>query len=282
MAQKNNPEILRVAVCQMTSTDDYEQNCQQVREFCTASVKQKAELICFPENSLFIRLSRSQPVHAIELQDPFLLELSDFAKMQKVAILLGSVALRDAKGIANATIFMSPASAAQVVYRKIHLFDVDVKGQPAVRESDTFYHGETPRVLEVNGWRIGLSICYDLRFAELYSRYAAGDQIDIIFVPSAFLVTTGQAHWHVLLRARAIENQVYVLAPAQAGVHIGKGGDKRETYGHSLAIGPWGEIVGELDGSQKSNMVIELHKSRLAEVRAQIPMVQHRRLTRTT
>jgi nitrilase len=129
--------------------------------------------------------------------------------------------------------------------------------------------------MELKGWKIGLSICYDLRFSELFLTYAK-QAVDLILVPSAFLVPTGRAHWHVLLRARAIEAQAYVLAAAQGGKHI-SGKAQRETFGHTLAVGPWGEVISELEEAP-GHIIIELRPESITKVREQIPMDGHRRL----
>ena len=157
----------------------------------------------------------------------------------------------------------------------MHLFDVDVKGHVAVKESEDYQRGLKPCVKNFLDWKIGLSICYDLRFSELYSYYAS-KQVDLIVVPSAFLVPTGRAHWHVLLRARAIECQAYVVAPAQCGAHMGLNKDKRYSFGHSLIIDPWGEIVCEAGGAIPEVLQADLDKASILRVREQIPMQQHR------
>jgi predicted amidohydrolase len=153
------------------------------------------------------------------------------------------------------------------------LFDIQLAGQEAIRESDEFNHGDGPSILDIKGWKWGLSICYDLRFSELYSKYAH-QAVDIISVPAAFLVPTGEAHWHTLLRARAIESQAFVVASAQSGSHKGI----RETYGHSLIVNPWGAIL--LDMTTVGVSVMELKKSDIKRVREQIPMSSHRRLNK--
>jgi predicted amidohydrolase len=155
------------------------------------------------------------------------------------------------------------------------LFDVEVAGAPPVRESDYFNGGSEARVVEIDGWKFGLSICYDLRFAELYLRYAR-EKADVILVPSAFLVPTGEAHWHVLLRARAIEAQCFVAAPAQSGEHHSDS-QVRKTYGHSLVVDPWGKVLAELKESPQIQ-VVELDRELITKARRQIPMGGHRRL----
>jgi len=164
------------------------------------------------------------------------------------------------------------------VYRKIHLFDVDVVGQKPVRESDVFARGTETSVFEIKGWKFGSSICYDVRFPELYLRYAR-EEVDAILVPAAFLTTTGRAHWEILLRARAIESQAYVLAAAQGGTHQGIKGGTRETHGHSMIVDPWGLIVEEIQDSSEVRVArATLKVDRIEAVRRQIPMKNHRTL----
>ncbi|NJM10425.1 MAG: hypothetical protein HC883_06135 [Bdellovibrionaceae bacterium] len=174
----------------------------------------------------------------------------------------------------NSTILFEAGKGPRVVYTKVHLFDVDVEGAPPVRESELFVNGDHPAILDFHGWKIGLSICYDLRFAELYLNYAQA--VDLILVPSAFLVPTGEAHWHTLLRARAIEAQAYVAAPAQGGEH-GSGDQFRSTYGHSLVVDPWGRVVVDMK-LETGLQTVELVREAIEKVRRQIPMKSHRRL----
>jgi predicted amidohydrolase len=173
-------------------------------------------------------------------------------------------------------LFFAPGHPARVVYVKTHLFDVDVEGAPPVRESDHFVGGGGPATVELKGWKFGLSICYDLRFAELYLKYA--EAVDVILIPSAFLVPTGQAHWHVLVRARAIENQCFVAAPAQSGEHTSvASGPSRRTFGHSLVVDPWGAVLLDMEHAPGA-AVVELKRDLIEKARRQIPMQGHRRL----
>jgi deaminated glutathione amidase len=270
-------QTLKVALCQMTSTEDVGKNLAQILDHVSEAPKD-TDLAVFPENALFLRLGKESVVPRMHLDDVCFERLQNLVEERKIKVLVGSAPIDEGfERPSNAMVYLGPGQAPEVVYRKIHLFDVDVKGAPSVRESDTFLHGETPQMLEIKGWRIGLSICYDLRFAELYSIYAK-QGAHVMFVPSAFLVPTGQAHWHVLLRARAIENQTYVLAPAQGGEHRSERGDKRHTYGHSLAVDPWGEIMADLDAAGPKMQIVELEPEKLEKVWRQIPQVQHRRL----
>jgi predicted amidohydrolase len=216
-----------------------------------------------------------------DLHEKFWAEFRDFARAENCEILIGSVPLKEPDGgkVSNATMRVT-ATEVTPVYRKIHLFDVDVKGAPPVRESEQFRHGESSQIIEVRGWRIGLAICYDLRFAELFAKYAR-EGAHLLLIPSAFLVPTGKAHWHVLMRARAIESQAFVVAAAQSGVHRsgrGPSATKRETFGHSLAIEPWGRILKESKKPGPAVFIAELDPELLRKARMQIPMAAHRRL----
>ena len=263
-----------MAACQMQSTDDPDANKNQVREFLRKL--EKVDLVSFPENSLFFRIRAGEKFLGFSKDDPFFVELSDWAKKNQACIHLGSVALKSENAkLLNATVWIDHAGQISFPYSKIHLFDVDVEGEKPVRESDTFAAGTDPAIVQLKDWKIGLSICYDLRFSELYLNYAKA-QVDLILIPSAFLVTTGAAHWHSLIRARAIEAQAYIVAAAQGGEHLSKSGDKRHTYGHSLMVGPWGEILAE--GSDRNTIIQTFSKEKISQVRKQIPMQSHRRL----
>lgn len=267
-------DSLKVAVCQMTSVDDVARNCDQILKLLENA--NGAELVIFPENALYLRINKDSSMPGLNLGSECFSNLKESALKMKTTILVGSAPMLEESGrISNATVLITPSSV-EVVYRKIHLFDVDVAGSPSVRESDSFQHGSETNVLEIAGWKLGLSICYDLRFSELYARYAKLN-VDAILVPSAFLVPTGMAHWHVLLRARAIESQAYVIAPAQAGEHKSETGS-RKTFGHSLVVDPWGEVICDIAETGPKVEICELKRERLDWVRRQIPQAGHRRL----
>ncbi len=264
---------LKVAACQMRSTDDPEANKKQVREFLQKL--EKVDLVSLPENSLFLRIRAGEKFLGFSKDDPFFGELASWAKKNQTCVHLGSVALQNENAkLLNATVWIDHAGQISFPYSKIHLFDVDVEDETQVRESDNFAAGSQPSIVQIKDWKIGLSICYDLRFSELYLSYAKVP-VDLILIPSAFLVTTGEAHWHSLIRARAIEAQAYVVAAAQGGEHLSKSGDKRHTYGHSLMVGPWGEILAE--GSDQKAIIQTFSKEKISRVRKQIPMQSHRR-----
>lgn len=266
----------KVALAQMTSVDRMAENLAVVEKFIDEAAAAGARAVIFPENSIFMRLQPGSQLEAFDPAGEGGKSIAALAQKNQIHILLTTPTPgKGGQKAVNSTIHWRPGQPGQIVYSKIHLFDVEVDGAPSVRESDHFWPGEKPAVIELDGWRFGLSICYDLRFAELYTAYQG--QVDAILVPSAFLVPTGQAHWHVLLQARAIESQCYVLAPAQTGEHHSANGITRKTYGHSLAVDPWGRVL--VDNDQGPGIrVLELEAEKIAWARKQIPMQAHRRL----
>lgn len=265
-------EKLKLAVAQMTSTDRLDENFEKLVQLYLRAVKEGVDLIVFPENTLFFRIRSGSKLEAPS--DKILNQIDELVQSNKTSLMLTTPLAEKSGKFRNSTLLFRPQQSHQVVYSKIHLFDVDVVGAPSVRESDYFERGDAPILLDVNGWKLGLSICYDLRFAELYLNYA--QKADLILIPSAFLVPTGEAHWLTLVRARAIEAQAYVAAPAQSGEH--KSGDQlRQTYGHSLVVDPWGRVMAELP-HEEGLAIVELSKETILKVRRQIPMQGHRRL----
>ncbi len=267
---------LKIAVCQMTSIDDVDENFQQM-EGLIHSVPTDFDIAFFPENCLYMRLKEGEKIPGLDLSHSVFEQLKKLASERRVSLHLGSVPLKEEDKLVNASILVTPDGAVQCTYRKIHLFDITLDGQKPIRESDVFHHGPTPAVLSMGPWKIGQTICYDLRFAELFSVYAK-NSVDAILVPAAFLPQTGQAHWEILLRARAIESQCYIIAAAQAGNHVNSKGDQRKTYGHSMAIDPWGKVIAKGSSDSPEVFVLELEKAKIEAVRRQIPMQGHRRL----
>lgn len=267
---------LKVALCQMTSTDRVEDNFLQIKKLILQiPASENVDLFCFPENCLYMRLIEGQKIEGLDLKDSVFKELAQIAVERKCFLHLGASPLKIQGQLYNATILISSDGKIQSPYQKMHLFDIQLQGQAPVRESDIFKHGSKPEVVDIYGWKVGQSICYDLRFSELYSYYA--DQgCDLILIPSSFLPKTGEAHWEILLRARAIESQAYIAASAQGGVHKGDHGGARSTYGHSMLVDPWGVVMSEIL-QQPAIEVRVLSKDRIEEVRRQIPMKSHRR-----
>ena len=267
---------LKLALVQMTSVDIPLRNLEFVKAAFSRALEQGADLCVFPENTIFFRIQAGSKI--LGLDGPMITELEKVVNSggrSKGTTLMLTTAVEDSPGkFRNSTWLFEPGASGREVYTKIHLFDVDVDGAPSVRESEYFVNGAGPRMISFRGWNLGLSICYDIRFSELYLNYA--QKADVILVPSAFLVPTGEAHWHTLLRARAIEAQCYVAAPAQTGAHVA-GGQTRRTYGHSLVVSPWGKIIADLDGGPDV-VTVELVRDEIQKVRKQIPMARHRRL----
>jgi deaminated glutathione amidase len=277
---------LRLAVVPMTSTDRVEVNTAFILSSLEALKAQKPDLICFPENSLYFNFQKKlDPTRAVHLQDPFWSQLSAWARAQNCFLHLGGIPLVEPEhGIVNASVLIDATGEVKLVYRKIHLFDVNVEGRE-VRESDSFCAGTHDAIIDIKGWRVGMSICYDLRFAELFIRYHK-QLADLILVPSSFLVLTGRSHWQTLLRARAIETQCYIAAPAQVGTHrsqLDASFAEKQTWGESLVIGPWGEIIAASSSFDQAPshqpLFCVLDKQQIQKTRAQIPLLSHRRLS---
>jgi predicted amidohydrolase len=271
--------VIKIALAQLNSNDDIPNNLKIIEKLIdeAASQSKKPDLILFPENSLFFRISVDEKVQALPLNSPVWIELQEKVEQTGISLHLTTAILDRDQKVYNASVLLQPNEDLKITYRKIHLFNITLTGQKSIRESDVFADGPSPSMFEFKGFRFGSSICYDVRFSELYSTYAKQD-VDVILIPSAFLVKTGQAHWDSLIRARAIESQCYVLAAAQAGTHRSFRSDmSRDTYGNSLVIGPWGQVLQQkVDGV--GLIYAELNKSEIALVREQIPMKSHRRL----
>jgi predicted amidohydrolase len=205
--------------------------------------------------------------------NPWLAQLSGIAREHRIFLHIGSlaVALEDGR-FANRSVLFGPDGAVVSTYDKIHLFDATIAGLNAYQESATYRGGEAAVTAQVDEVRLGLAICYDMRFPALFNALAnAGAQV--LAVPAAFTVPTGQAHWHVLLRARAIETGSYVIAAAQGGQHL----NGRATYGHSLVIDPWGRVIAELDHDEPGVLLAEIDLAAVDEARGRIPALANAR-----
>ena len=259
-----------VALIQLNAGPNPAKNLPQTLRYMAQAADQGAKFILTPECSNMLCAEGSNPKSAAHLQeaDPLVHATRAFCQARGLWVCLGSVILRqvDSHRLINRQILINPAGEIAATYDKIHLFDVILDGQEGYRESQTYDRGYRAKVTQAKGLfeglRLGHAICYDLRFPNLFRRLRA----DIQVLPAAFTRTTGAAHWHTLLRARAIENGCFVLAAAQTGTH-----DKtRQTYGHSLIIDPWGEIVLDM-GTDPGVGVCELALGQIARRRGQIP-----------
>ena len=214
----------------------------------------------------------------LEEDDATLAALRDEAGRLGVWLLIGSLALLtgDADGrFANRSFLIRPDASIAARYDKIHMFDVNVSETEVYRESAAFRPGRQAVIAQTTFAPIGMTVCYDVRFATLYRRLAQGGA-QIITVPAAFNHITGAAHWETLLRARAIENGAFVLAPAQTGFHAEAGGKGRRTYGHSLAIAPWGEVLAD-GGTDPGVTLMDIDLTQVADARRRVPSLQHDR-----
>lgn len=274
---------MRIATLQMTSGIDPEANFDTIREAAREARAGGAEILFTPEMSLLLDRDRKRAAAHVVAQErsPFVPLLADLAQEQRLFLALGSmaVALPDGRW-ANRSMLFAPSGEPPVTYDKMHMFDVDLAGGESWRESSAYRAGDKVVAQDVTiigddgeeTVRIGLAICYDLRFPALFE--ALGRQsCDVISIPAAFTVPTGEAHWHVMLRARAIEASAYVVAAAQVGEHE----DGRRTYGHSLVVDPWGEVLLDMGGEKAGLGFAEVDLGRIAEVRAQLPSLANRR-----
>lgn len=279
-----------IGLVPMTSTDDVEANLKQILSkleyYEKNNLTSKTDLICFPENSLYFNFYKNlPPEEALRPDNSAFQVLGDWARKHNTYLHMGGNPLMDNGKVYNASTLLTPEGKMEIIYRKIHLFDVDVEGR-TLRESLSVNPGPEPKIIEINGCKIGLSICYDIRFAELFVHYHR-EQVDLILAPASFLVPTGRAHWSTLLRARAIETQSFVAAVGQVGVHKSafqpEAADK-ETWGQSLIFGPWGETIASSksfdEGGNVSDSPLwsELDPTLIQKTRTQIPLLGHRKL----
>jgi predicted amidohydrolase len=260
-----------VACVQNCASDDRESTVA-ASEALVREAAGRAQLICLPEffSCLALRDRRLITDPHPENAHPVLERFRSLAASLDVWLLLGSLAVKAGEGVNNRSFLIDASGDVAARYDKVHLFDVDLKDGERYRESDTFAAGDSAVTATTPWGRMGLSVCYDLRFPQLYRRLAQAGA-EFLTVPAAFTRTTGQVHWHVLLRARAIENGSYVFAPSQCGRH-GEG----ETYGHSLIVDPWGEVLA--DGGEDPGVIFaEVDTARVAEARRMIPSLRHDR-----
>jgi len=269
-----NEGHMRVACVQLCSVDDIAQNLKAVELLLAEAADDGVELALLPENFSFMGGSETEKRElAVDQHDSLILDfLAEQAVRHGMTIVGGSLLLKGAAGkIRNACPVVDATGSLLTIYDKIHLFDMDYRGE-SYRESAWIEAGEKSTTVLVDDFKFGLSICYDLRFPELY-RLHVDNGCQVLCNVAAFTAATGRAHWQVLLRARAIENQCYVLASAQAGTHP----DGRKTWGHSMIINPWGEVMVEL-AEEVGFVVADLSLKELNQVRLSMPVLQHKRL----
>lgn len=274
----------RAAVVQMTSREDVAANMDAVERLVRAAAEERAELIVLPECFAYLgpeqgKLAIAEPLPGapgapFERPGPILATCAGLARELGVELVLGGFWERgtDAAKVRNACVHLGRDGLVKAVYRKIHLFDVDLPDGTKVEESATVEPGSETVVTDAPFGPLGLSVCYDVRFPELYRRLVDRGAVALA-IPAAFTLTTGKDHWHVLLRARAIESQAWVLAAAQTGRHFGN----RVSYGHALICDPWGTVVAE-HGEGEGVAVATIDPSVAERVRRSLPSLAHRRI----
>ena len=263
-----------VACVQTNSERDFEPNIRATSAMVREARRAGADFVLLPENvSMLEPVSRlfkekAQP----EQEHPALAAFRDLAHETGVWLLIGSLAIKSPDGrVANRSLLVDPQGLIVAHYDKIHMFDVDLGSGENYRESATIAPGETAVLADTPWGAIGLSVCYDLRFPHLYRRLAQQGAA-YLSIPAAFTRTTGRAHWHILQRARAIENGAFVFAPAQCGTHA----EGRQTYGHSLIVDPWGTVLADA-GEEPGLILAEINPEQVTEARKRVPSLTHDR-----
>lgn len=265
--------MMKIAAIQMVSGPDVAANLASARRLLEAAAAQGARLAALPEYFCLMGMQDEAKLVQAETdgRGPIQQMLATTARELGLWLIGGTLPMRSAtkERVRNTTLVFSPDGERVARYDKIHLFAFD-NGREHYDEGRVLEAGSEPTSFDAEGIRVGLSVCYDLRFPELYRRYAP---CELLAVPAAFTYTTGQAHWELLLRARAVENQCYVIAPAQGGQHA----NGRRTWGHSMVVDPWGQVLA-VHPEGEGVVLAEIDQARLAQVRQQLPALGHRRL----
>ena len=277
MSTSANSTELKIAAIQMVSSASLQQNLVTAERLIKAAAADGAQVAVLPEYFCMMGLKDTDKVHAKEKlgSGPIQEKLAVITKDIGIYLIAGTIPLeaKDPNKVLNTTLIFSPDGRRVGRYDKIHLFGFQTSTE-RYQESETLEAGEQPGIVKIsiNGteWTLGLSICYDLRFPELYRSIG---EVDCHIIPAAFTYTTGKDHWEILQRARAIENQCYVLSSAQGGVHL----NQRRTWGESMLIDPWGQILANLPQGE-GFITGTLSKDKLKEVRSKLPALKHRRL----
>jgi predicted amidohydrolase len=262
------------AAVQMVASDDKTANFKEAQHWVRHAAAQGAKVVALPEVFIWRGSKKLEKENAEPIPGPTSTALAEIASELKIHLLAGSILEQIPGGEKsyNTSLLFDPTGKIIASYRKIHLFDVDLANGVSLRESDTRAHGDAIAIGRSDLCTMGLSVCYDLRFPELY-RDLTRQGAQLIFVPAAFTAYTGQAHWEPLLRARAIENQAYIIAPGQ----FGQSRSSFETHGHTMIVDPWGKILAELPKGAGA-VVADIDLDYLEKVRAELPALNHRRL----
>ena len=268
--------LFRVALIQACGQDDQAANVALFSPFIKEAAKENAQIVFLPEVANLVECRRTRLFDKIrpEETDPFLSAMRQLAAQCRIYLHIGSLALLHTTSKAvNRSLMIAPDGEIIARYDKIHLFDVNLSRGEAYRESDSFIAGEELALARTAFGPIGMTICYDVRFPVLFRKLAQAGA-GMIAIPAAFTQTSGQAHWHTLIRARAIENSAFIFAAAQSGSHA----DGRQTYGHSLVVDPWGQVLAD-GGTSPGPVYADIDPALIAQTRQRIPAVHLDRLT---
>ena len=272
---------MRVGLVQLNGSDDPADNLAQLCGYLRKARAEGVEFVLTPEVSNLISTDRARQMQLLrrEEDDPTLAALGSLAAELDIWLLIGSLALRsetpEPAPFVNRSMLIDPAGQTAARYDKIHMFDVDIGPGERYAESAAFRPGRAAVLVETGFGPLGMTVCYDLRFPGLYRDLARAGAV-MLSVPAAFSPVTGAAHWEVLLRARAIETGCFVLAPAQTGAHAAQSGRSRETYGHSMVVGPWGDVLFDA-GTEPGVYLCDLDLQQVADARHRIPSLAHGR-----
>ena len=263
--------MFRVSCIQLRSNNNIHQNLKRTEKLIVKAVKQKADFILTPEVSSLFSLNKKQLLKTCKPmnKDEYLLGIRQLAKKYKKWILIGSLIIKNKKKLFNRSVLINDKGKIKTFYDKIHMYDAKLSKSEKYSESKTFKAGKNIKVAELPWGKIGLSICYDLRFPNMYRKMSKKGAI-FLSIPSAFTETTGKRHWHTLLNARAIENFSYVFAPGQAGKHC----NGRKTYGHSMIVSPDGKILKEL-GKREGVITTTIDPKKPIALRKTIPSIYY-------
>lgn len=265
--------MIRISAIQIASTSDIEHNLHTAIEYIAQAKAQGAQLVVLPEEFLTLGLTPAQKLAMAEVYQhgPIQAALAACAKQYGIWIIGGTLPIQtgESKHYYSSCLVWNAQGECVARYDKIHLFDVGLANQESYKESEWVAPGNAIRIVDTPFGKIGLAICYDVRFPELFRVFMLNG-VDIIVLPSAFTQTTGQVHWEPLLKARAIENLCYVIAPDQIGVRL----NGHRTYGHTLVVGPWGDILGCKEHEQ-GNLIVDLDVDKMRKIRQQFPALSH-------
>ncbi len=272
MIKKNSPsQNLTVAAMQLNSGTDVQKNLDHI-QFEIENLSKIPDVLVLPEVFNYRRMNMTEKNYSESLTGRSIQFLQESARENKMHIIGGSIPEtgQDNKAY-NTSVVIEPSGEILGTYRKMHLFNVSIDGKN-INESNRYLYGDQPEIVTIHGWKFGLSICYDLRFPELF-RWYFNHGAEVLVIPSSFIYETGKKHWHILCQARAIENQCFVIAPNQCGI----GANDIKTYGHSLIVDPMGSIIAEADEEKCMTILADLNREEINSFRENFPIKNHQR-----